>query len=224
MEAAESDCGSAVTGLWAGRADNRDSILFGVRAFSLHQRAQTGPGVHLASCPFGDAGSFSPVKRPGSQPDHSGPSSSGVKNALSYTSTSYTSSWRGAKLPTKTASWKLKSNCCHKNILSLTLILTNFRPVKSQFSIVFPSSQFLYFIALLCWMSNTNWVKQIMSYVHFTVISLIHNKHGTMFVELSTRKWHSGLLSLLNRRTSLDIEFCGLLREVLLRVCNVRTT
>jgi hypothetical protein len=62
METEESDCGSVVTGLWAGRAENRDSILSGVRDISLHQRIQTGPGVYLASCPFGDWGSFSPVK------------------------------------------------------------------------------------------------------------------------------------------------------------------
>jgi hypothetical protein len=38
------------------------------------------------------------VKRPGSEADHSPPSSAEVKNVWSYISTSSTSSWRGAQL------------------------------------------------------------------------------------------------------------------------------
>jgi len=43
-------------------------------------------------------GALSPgVKRPGREADHSPPSSAEVKNAWIYTSTTHTSSWRGAQ-------------------------------------------------------------------------------------------------------------------------------
>jgi len=75
--------------------------------FSLPHRIQTGSGAHPASHPMGTGDSFPGVKRTGREADRSPPSSAGVKNAWSYTSTPPcrhgvqlngapdTSSWRG---------------------------------------------------------------------------------------------------------------------------------
>jgi hypothetical protein len=55
--------------------------------FYFHHRVQSGSGAHPASYPIGTRGSFSAVKRPGRETDHSPPSSAEVKNARRYTST-----------------------------------------------------------------------------------------------------------------------------------------
>jgi hypothetical protein len=59
----------------------------GAGDFSLHHRNQIGSGAHSASYPMGTRGSFSGVKRPGREADHSPPSSAEVKNAYRYTFT-----------------------------------------------------------------------------------------------------------------------------------------
>jgi hypothetical protein len=55
--------------------------------FSLRHRVQTGSEAHPASYPVGNRVSFLAVKRLGREANHSPPSSAGVKNAWSYTST-----------------------------------------------------------------------------------------------------------------------------------------
>jgi hypothetical protein len=60
---------------------------WGSTDFSLHHRVQTGSGAHPASYPMGTEGSFSGIKRPGRETDHSPPSSAEVKNTWSYTFT-----------------------------------------------------------------------------------------------------------------------------------------
>jgi hypothetical protein len=55
--------------------------------FPLRHHVQTGYGAQPASYPMGTGVSFSGVKRPGCEADHSPPSSAEVKNAWSYTST-----------------------------------------------------------------------------------------------------------------------------------------
>jgi hypothetical protein len=53
----------------------------GVEDFSSSPCVQTGPGAHPASYPVGTGGSFPGGKaRPGSDADHSPPSSAEVKN------------------------------------------------------------------------------------------------------------------------------------------------
>jgi hypothetical protein len=54
----------------------------GAENFSLHHRVQSGSGTHPGSYPMGTRASF-----PGSEADHSPPSSVEVKNAWSYKST-----------------------------------------------------------------------------------------------------------------------------------------
>jgi hypothetical protein len=59
-------------------------------SFSLRHRILTGSGDHPASYPMGNGGGgvlTLGVKRPGSEANHSLPSSDEVKNASSYTST-----------------------------------------------------------------------------------------------------------------------------------------
>jgi len=84
---------SIVNRLWAGRA------VFSSRQgqwFFLRHRIQTGSGAHPASCSIGN-GALSPgVQRPAREAYHSPPSSTKVKNAWSYSSTSPNmSSWHG---------------------------------------------------------------------------------------------------------------------------------
>jgi hypothetical protein len=58
--------------------DDRGSRLrfpVGSGNFSLHYRVQNGSGAHPASYPMGTKGSFSGVKRPKREADHSPPSS-----------------------------------------------------------------------------------------------------------------------------------------------------
>jgi hypothetical protein len=55
--------------------------------FSLRHRVETDPGAHTASYPTGVGGSYSRVKRPGREADHSHPSIAEVRNTRSYTST-----------------------------------------------------------------------------------------------------------------------------------------
>jgi hypothetical protein len=58
-----------------------------LRIFSLHRRFQSDSGAHPDSHPMG-TGVISPeVKLPRREADHSPPSSEGVKNTCSYTST-----------------------------------------------------------------------------------------------------------------------------------------
>jgi len=52
--------------------------------------------AHQVSYPMGTGGFFPGVKRPVREADHSSPSNTEVKTAWRYTSTSDTSSWRGA--------------------------------------------------------------------------------------------------------------------------------
>jgi hypothetical protein len=71
--------------------DDRGSrVRFPARAgnFSLHHRVQNGSEAHPVSYTMGTRDSFSGVKRPGREADHSPPSSAEVQNACSYTSTS----------------------------------------------------------------------------------------------------------------------------------------
>jgi hypothetical protein len=71
----------------------------GAGNFSLHHRVQNGSGAHPASYPMGNKCSFSGVKRPGREADHSPPSSAEVNSAWTYTSTpQYTfMAWRSVK-------------------------------------------------------------------------------------------------------------------------------
>jgi hypothetical protein len=54
--------------------------------FSLHHCVQTGFETHPASYPVGTKGSFTGVKRPGREADHSPPYNVEVKNAWRYIS------------------------------------------------------------------------------------------------------------------------------------------
>jgi hypothetical protein len=64
-------------------------VAAGAGNFSPHHRVQTGSRAHPASYPLGIRGFFpgGGVKRPGSEADHSSPSTAEVRNAWSYTST-----------------------------------------------------------------------------------------------------------------------------------------
>jgi hypothetical protein len=64
-----------------GLDDRGSRVRFpaGAGNFSLHYRVQNGSGAHPASYPVGNRGSFSGVKRPGREADHSPPSSAEVK-------------------------------------------------------------------------------------------------------------------------------------------------
>jgi hypothetical protein len=61
-------------------------ILLGKDFSSLHV-VQTNYGVHPASYPMGNGGSFPGIKRPGREADHSPTTSTEVKNTLIYTFT-----------------------------------------------------------------------------------------------------------------------------------------
>jgi hypothetical protein len=50
--------------------------------FSLRHRVQTGSGAHPVSYPMGTGGSFSGVKRPRRESDHSPPSSAYIKECV----------------------------------------------------------------------------------------------------------------------------------------------
>jgi hypothetical protein len=71
-----------------------DDRMIGVRFsagagnFSLRHRVEIVSRAHPASYPVGTGGSFSGGKAAGREADHSLPSSAGIKNAWSYTSTS----------------------------------------------------------------------------------------------------------------------------------------
>jgi hypothetical protein len=54
--------------------------------FFFHHRVQTGSGVHPSLYPMGNRGSFSVIKRPGREAEHSSPSNVEVKNAWNSTS------------------------------------------------------------------------------------------------------------------------------------------
>jgi hypothetical protein len=54
---------------------------------SLHHVVQTGSGAHPASYTMGTGDSFSGVKRPGREADHSPPTNAEVKKMWIYTST-----------------------------------------------------------------------------------------------------------------------------------------
>jgi hypothetical protein len=81
---------SVNTALGYGLDDRGSRVRFpaGAVNFSLHHRVQKGSGVHPASYPMGTGTLSLGVKRPGSEADHSPPSSAEVKTAWSYTSTS----------------------------------------------------------------------------------------------------------------------------------------
>jgi hypothetical protein len=78
-----------------GLDDRGSRVRFpaGVGNYSLHHRVRTavGPTQPRIQWAF-----FLGVKRPGSEADHSPPSSAEVKNAWSFTTTPPMSSWRGA--------------------------------------------------------------------------------------------------------------------------------
>jgi len=59
----------------------------GAGDFSLRHRVQTGSGSHLASYPTGINDSFSGLKRPGREADHSPPTCAEAKNTSIYKST-----------------------------------------------------------------------------------------------------------------------------------------
>jgi len=67
--------------------DERSSIPGKSRDFYLCHHVQTGSGVHLASYPMGSRGSYTGVRRPGRETDHSPISSAEIKNGWSYAST-----------------------------------------------------------------------------------------------------------------------------------------
>jgi hypothetical protein len=54
---------------------------------STRHHVQTDSTAHTASYPVGTESSFSEVKRPGSEANHSPPCNAEVRNACSYTST-----------------------------------------------------------------------------------------------------------------------------------------
>jgi len=58
-----------------GLEDRGSRLRFpaGARNISLHHGVKTGSGSHPASYPMGIRGSFSGVKRPGREADHSSP-------------------------------------------------------------------------------------------------------------------------------------------------------
>jgi hypothetical protein len=56
--------------------------------FSPFPVVQTGSGAHSASYTVGIGGSFPGIKQPGSEADHSPPTSTDVKNPWIYTTTS----------------------------------------------------------------------------------------------------------------------------------------
>jgi hypothetical protein len=65
---------------------------------SLHHRIQNGSGVHPASYPMGNRGSFRGGKGPGREADHSPPPSAEVKECVElYLHSPNTPSWRGAQ-------------------------------------------------------------------------------------------------------------------------------
>jgi hypothetical protein len=63
------------------------SPMRGWEFFSLHHCVQTGSEAHPASYPMGTRALSLGVKWPGSEADHSLPSSADIKNAWSYIST-----------------------------------------------------------------------------------------------------------------------------------------
>jgi hypothetical protein len=65
--------------------------------FSLRHRVQTGSGAHPVSYPMDTGALYLGVKRPGTEADHSLPSSVEVKECVElYLHSSNTSSWRDA--------------------------------------------------------------------------------------------------------------------------------
>jgi hypothetical protein len=77
----ESRDSSVGIALGYGLDDWGSRVRFPVGAgnFSLHHSDQNGSGAHLASYPMGTRGSSLGVKRPGSEANHSHPSSAEVK-------------------------------------------------------------------------------------------------------------------------------------------------
>jgi hypothetical protein len=85
-------CITIIHDLWTSGFEG--SIPGGAGNFSLHQRVQNGFGAHPASYPMGTRESF-----PGSEADHSLPSSAEVKECMElYLHSPNTPSWRGAQL------------------------------------------------------------------------------------------------------------------------------
>jgi hypothetical protein len=72
-------------------------------SFSLHHPVQNGSGAHPASYPMGTRGSFSGVKRPELEADHSPPSAEVKEWVELYFQSPNTPSWRGAQ-------WKHRDN------------------------------------------------------------------------------------------------------------------
>jgi hypothetical protein len=82
-----------------GREDRMIGIRIpaGAGKFSLRHRVQNGSGAHPASYPTGTGGTFSGLKRPGSELDHSHPFIVEVEECVElYRHSPNTSSWRGA--------------------------------------------------------------------------------------------------------------------------------
>jgi hypothetical protein len=94
------DINSVGIALGYGLDDRGSRVWFpaGAGNFSLHHRFQNGHGAHPASYPMGTKGAFSlGVKRPGSEADHSPPSSAEVKECVEiYLHSPNMSSWRSA--------------------------------------------------------------------------------------------------------------------------------
>jgi hypothetical protein len=63
---------------------------------SLLHSVQTDSGAHTASYPVGTGGDFRGLKRPGSEADHSPPSSTKVKNGGAVTPLPRVSLWYSA--------------------------------------------------------------------------------------------------------------------------------
>jgi hypothetical protein len=78
---------SIVLGYGLDDRDSRVRFPVGAGNFTLHHRVQNGSGAHPASYPMDTGDSFPGGKAAGHEADQSPPSSAGVKNAWSYTST-----------------------------------------------------------------------------------------------------------------------------------------
>jgi hypothetical protein len=88
-ESRDSSVGIAIR-LWAGRSvyrDDRSSIPGRGWEFFCSPPGPDGLWTHPASYPMGIGGSYTGLKRPGSEADHSPPSRAEVKNTWSYNST-----------------------------------------------------------------------------------------------------------------------------------------
>jgi hypothetical protein len=87
---------SYTVGLATGyRLDGRGSVPGRGTDFSILHSAHTGSGSHPASYPMGTGALFLGIKRPGTEADHSPPSSAEVKKAGAIPPLPHTCLWHG---------------------------------------------------------------------------------------------------------------------------------